>query len=154
MSRPEIDACYGDLVYIDRRRPERVVRYWKSRPYEEGLFAKGWMPAHPTFFVRREIYRRFGGFDLAYRRQADFELAMRFFLDAKLRAEYIPRILVRMRSGGVSSGLVHILRGNQEAYRACRKHGLAVTPFNFIARKVFSRIPQFLRRPAGESGSR
>jgi glycosyltransferase involved in cell wall biosynthesis len=145
MARPGVDACYADLVYVDKNNPAKVVRFWKSRPYQDGLFARGWMPAHPTFFVRREFYQRFGGFDPAYLRQADFELAMRFFLKGRLRAEYIPQVLVRMRSGGASSGLKHVWYGNLESYRACRAHGLDVTPF-FIARKILSRIPQFFRR--------
>jgi glycosyltransferase involved in cell wall biosynthesis len=142
----DLDACYGDLVYVDRMRPERVVRYWKSRPYAEGLLAKGWMPAHPTFFVRANIYRTYGGYNLSYRRQADFEMVVRFFLKARIRTVYIPRVLVRMRSGGASSGVVHIIRGNIEAYRACRENGLNVSPF-FIVRKILSRVPQFFDKP-------
>lgn len=143
----DIDACYADLVYVDRKNPRRVVRYWKSQPYTEGLLASGWMPAHPTFFVRRHVFTEHGGFDLEYPHQADFDLAVRFFLKARIRAVYIPRVHVRMRSGGASSGFMHIIRGNIEAYRACRKNGLNVSPL-FIARKIISRLPQFFDKPA------
>lgn len=142
----DVDACYADLVYVDRMNPRRVVRYWKSQPYREGLLASGWMPAHPTFFVRRDVFREHGGFDLTFPHQADFDLSVRFFLKARIRAVYIPRVLVRMRSGGASSGIMHIIRGNIEAYRACRKNGLNVSPL-FIVRKIISRVPQFFDKP-------
>jgi len=139
-----VDACYGDLVYVDRIDVCKVVRYWKSQPYRDGLFEKGWMPAHPTFYARRWVYDKFGGYDLAYRYQSDFELTMRFLAIKKISSAYIPRVLVKMRSGGASRGLRHILMGNIEAYVACRRHSLRVTPL-FIAKKIFSRIPQFFR---------
>lgn len=147
MSNPKIDACYADLVYVDKDEPRRVVRYWKSRPYEEGLFLKGWMPAHPTFFVRRSVYERLGGFDLSYPRQADFELTMRFLHVHKIRVEYVPEIFVRMRTGGLSnSSWLGILKGNLEAHRALKKHIQKSVPF-FIIRKVLSRVPQFFAKP-------
>jgi glycosyltransferase involved in cell wall biosynthesis len=144
MEARKVDACYGDLVYVDKKNPDRVVRYWRSQSYCEGLFEKGWMPAHPTFYARRWVYDKFGGYDLAYRYQSDFELTMRFLAIKKISSAYIPRVLVKMRSGGASRGLRHILMGNIEAYVACRRHSLRVTPL-FIAKKIFSRIPQFFR---------
>ena len=144
---PSIEACYADLVYVDPENLSKVVRYWKSCPYEDGLFEKGWMPAHPTFFVRRSVYEKLGGFDLDYKRQSDFELTMRFLKVNKLKSVYISEIWVRMRTGGLSNNsLTGILEGNLEAYRACRKHHLRVTPL-FIVRKILSRLPQFFARP-------
>ena len=148
LSAPEVDACYSDLVYVSRTNTRKVVRYWKSQPYRDGLFEGGWMPAHPTFYAKRWVYDKHGGYDLAYRRQSDFELTMRFLAVHHVRSVYIPRVLVRMRSGGASRELRHILEGNLEAYRACRKHQLSVTPF-FIVRKILSRVPQFLLRSRG-----
>jgi glycosyltransferase involved in cell wall biosynthesis len=148
MREPTVDACYGDLVYVDPHKSERIVRYWKSREYEPGLCLRGWMPAHPTFFARTHLYCRVGGFDLAFRRQADFEMAVRLFEVLKIQTTYIPKVLVRMRAGGISNNSVlGMLKGNLEAYRACRKNGFAVTPF-FMARKMLSRVPQFFQRPA------
>lgn len=147
------DACYADLVYVSHKDPNKVVRYWKSRPYEEGLVERGWMPAHQTFFVRRTVYQRLGGFDLDFKRQADFELTMRFLAVHRIRSIYIPEIWIRMRTGGVSNNsLSGIWKGNLEAYRACKKHNLPVTPL-FIAKKVLSRLPQFFARPDVRSDS-
>jgi len=155
MSNPQIDACYADLVYVDKDDSQRIVRYWKSQPYEEGLFLKGWMPAHPTFFVRRSVYERFGGFDLSYPRQSDFELTMRFLHVHKIRAVYIPEIFVRMRTGGLSnSSWRGVLKGNLEAYRAFKKYVTGATPF-FIFRKILTRLPQFFSKsPKMKTGSR
>jgi glycosyltransferase involved in cell wall biosynthesis len=149
MADPAVDACYADLVYVDPRDSSRVVRYWKSRPYQRGLCSKGWLPAHPTFFVRREIFRKHGGFDLAFPRQADFELSLRFLDIHKIRATYVPEVWVRMRAGGVSNrSIAGVLKGNLEAYRACEKNGVGVTPW-FVVRKLLSRVPQFFSRPKG-----
>ncbi len=144
---PTVDACYADLVYVDQHDPSRIVRYWKSRAYEDGLFERGWMPAHPTFFVRRSVYERFGGFDLNFPRQADFELTMRFLAVHKIKTVYVPNVWVKMRMGGVSNNSIRgVMKGNLEAWRACRKNGLDVGMF-FIPRKILSRIPQFFMRP-------
>jgi glycosyltransferase involved in cell wall biosynthesis len=86
----EIDACYADLIYVDKHDPTKIVRYWKSRPYCDGLFEKGWMPAHPTFYAKRRVYEKYGGYDLVYRRQSDFELTLRFLAVNKIKSVYIP----------------------------------------------------------------
>lgn len=143
----EIDACYADLVYVDRQDTNKVVRYWKSRTFVPGLFKRGWMPAHPTFFVRREVYEELGDFDLDFRFQADFELTMRFLEIYRITSVYIPKILIKMRVGGVSNNtIIGIIKGNIEAYKACMKNHLSISPiFNII--KVASRVPQFFSRP-------
>lgn len=144
---PSVDACYGDLVYVDHADGDRIVRYWKSRDYRPGLFEKGWMPAHPTFFVRRRLFDQFGKFDLHYAFAADFEFTMRLLRVHGIKSVYVPEILVKMRLGGATNNsLLNIVKGNLESYRACRQHGLSITPL-FIITKIASRIPQFVARP-------
>jgi glycosyltransferase involved in cell wall biosynthesis len=144
---PEIDACYADLVYVDQSNPESIVRYWKSRPYRDGLCERGWMPAHPTFYVRRGIYQRHGVFDLRYRLQADYEICMRFLAVKHVRAVYVPEIWVRMRMGGATNRSIrNVWRGNLEAWHAARQSGLDVSPL-FILQKLASRLPQFFAKP-------
>ena len=145
---PRVDACYGDLVYVRQDDPGRVVRYWKSRDYAPGLVERGWMPAHPTFFIRKRVLEEVGGFDTAYRLQSDYELMIRLFVARGIRTVYLPRILVKMRMGGhTNRSLRNVVRGNLEAYKACKANGIPVGPL-FIARKITSRLPQFLRRPS------
>jgi len=104
------------------------------------------MPAHPTFFVRRACYRKLGSYDLQFSLQADFDLAMRFMHVHGIRTVYVPETWVRMRMGGLSNrDWRTVLKGNIEAYRACRKNGLDVPPW-FVITKIASRVPQFLAR--------
>lgn len=141
-----IEACYGDLVYVRRDDLSRVVRYWQSRPFEAGLFARGWQPPHPTLYLRRSVFERCGGFDLRYRIQSDFDFCLRTFEKVKVASRYVPKVLVKMRVGGESNrSLRNVVRGNLEAYRSCRSNGLQVPP-TFIVRKVLSRIPQYFQR--------
>jgi glycosyltransferase involved in cell wall biosynthesis len=145
---PSVDAVYGDLVYVSCSDPQRIVRYWRSGEYRPGLFKSGWMPAHPTFFARRAVYERYGGFDLSFRLQADFDLTMRLLEVHRIQFRYLPRVLVRMRTGGATnSSIRNVIKGNLEAYRACRKNSPGVSPI-FVVRKVLSRVPQFFARPA------
>lgn len=141
-----VDACYADLVYVSKDNLNKVIRYWKSGGYQEGLFRRGWMPAHPTFFVRKAVYDKYGGFDLDFKFQSDFDLTMRFLDVHRIKSVYIPEIFVKMRMGGATNrSILNIIKGNIEAYRACKKNGLNVNLF-FIVRKILSRTPQFFSR--------
>lgn len=99
----EIDAVYGDLVYVDRDDVERIVRYWSAGAGGSSRFYNGWMPPHPTFFVRRRCYEAFGMYNQLFGTAADYELMLRFCLSHCIRMSYIPRVLVRMRTGGLSN---------------------------------------------------
>lgn len=148
-SQPGVDACYGDLVYVSPSDINKVVRYWKSGPFTPGLFARGWVPPHPTFYVRREIYQRLGGFDLSYSIGNDIELMIRFLEKYRINAVYLPEIMVKMRMGGISNrNVMNVIRQNIEIIRAARRNGIAVSPFIFLFSKIFSRTGQLITRPA------
>jgi len=148
---PSVEACYADLLYVKPDDLSRVVRYWKSRSYQKGLFQRGWMPAHPTFYVRKSVFERFGGFDLAFKRQADFDLTLRFLEIHHIRSVYVPEIWVKMRIGGLSNNsLIGIIKGNLEAYSICKKNMIKVYPW-FIPLKLISRLPQFFIRPTSKN---
>jgi glycosyltransferase involved in cell wall biosynthesis len=149
-----IDACYADLIYVAEDDVTRTIRHWRSQPYRPGLFERGWMPAHPTFYVKRPIYERSGGFDLAFRLQADFELTLRLMHIHAIRTVYVPELWVRMRMGGMSnSSIRNVIAGNREAWLACRKNHVSVPPW-FPIRKVAGRIPQFIAARLGLFGAR
>ena len=99
----DVDSCYGDLQYVDRANTDSIIRHWKSKSYSEKLFYRGWMPPHPTFFVRRGVYERYGVFNLNLGTAADYELMLRFLLKNGISTHYIPEVLVRMRTGGQSN---------------------------------------------------
>jgi len=144
----ELDAVYADLCFVRQADPSRVVRYWRSSPFKPGLFARGWIAPHPTLYIRRGIFERFGGFDLAYPVAADTELMARFFEVHRIRTRYIPEIFVRMRMGGASTrSLKGIAAQNREVWSALRKNGLAGSMAGFAAHKLASRLRQFVTRP-------
>lgn len=140
---PAVDACYADLVYVTQDN-SRVVRYWKSKPFTKGDFAKGWCPAHPTFYVRRSVIERLGYFDQSYKLAADVELMMRYLELGQVRAAYIPHVLVRMRLGGATNqSWKNIVQQNKEIFTALRKNGIPFSIMWFLLNKVVSRLWQF-----------
>jgi len=145
---PLIEACYADLCYVKQNDTQRVVRYWRSSEFIPGLFSRGWCPAHPTFFVRREVYDLFGGFDLDYKIAADVELMMRFLEANHVRSCYIPRVLVKMRMGGTTNRSIgNVIKQNREVWRAFKKNSLRLSLVCFIVGKLLSRGWQFISRP-------
>lgn len=125
-SDENVDAVFGDLVFVDPLNLEKVVRKYSSKGWHPGKFARGFMPAHPTFFVRRKYYQKFGLFKTDYRIAADYELLIRFLFVHRLRYKYLPLNMVTMRKGGVSSsGIKSNFILNEEIIRGCRENGIA-----------------------------
>jgi glycosyltransferase involved in cell wall biosynthesis len=147
--RTGADAVYGDLFYVGRNDVSRVVRYWRSRRFTRGDFARGWCPPHPTFFVRRSVYERLGGFDPEFPVAGDIELMMRFLEVHQVSSVYLPMVLVKMRMGGQTNRSIrNIVVQNRRWIAALRKHGLEHSWPRFLAHKAWSRFGQFISRPA------
>ena len=141
------DGVYGDLMYIGRQDAQRIVRYWRAGHYRPKAFYSGWVPPHPTFFCRTELYHEYGGFDPEYRIAGDFELMLRFIEKRHIDIQYIPKPFVRMRVGGKANTVRGIIQGNREIIHAFHSNGLAFPPYFFCFR-LLRRIPQLLRRSA------
>lgn len=145
------DACYGNLVYVNDN--DEIVRYWKSGGHSAGKWYWGWMPPHPTFFVRRSVYEEHGVFDLGFPIAADYELMLRLLFKERVRVRYLDRVLVRMALGGASNGSIpSIIRANQEVARAWRRNDLNggfLVPFLKPASKVFQFAPLLTRKYRG-----
>lgn len=142
---PTVDAVYGDLVYVRHSDVAQVIRYWQAGQYDAASLSRGWMPPHPTFYVRRSAYERLGGFNTRYRIAADYDTILRFLAVGKIGVAYIPEVLVRMRTGGISNrSLKTIIRKTWEDFEVVRynKVGGVMT----ILKKNFSKISQFWRR--------
>jgi len=119
------DTAFADLVMVDPIDTDRVVRYYDSSTFHPARLRYGWMPAHPTFMVRRALYETYGGFSLDYRIAADFEMIARLLYTAGASYSYLPRVVVKMRAGGAStSGLISSWILNGEIVRACRANGI------------------------------
>lgn len=143
---PAVMACYGDLVYVAKDNTDRVVRYWRAGDFSPAKLRRGWMPPHPTFFARRGVYQRFGGFDTAFRIAADYESLLRMLTGLEGQVAYIPEVLVRMRMGGISNrSLGHLLRKSREDYRAIRRHRQG--GFGTLVCKNLSKLGQFVAHP-------
>jgi len=141
---PNVDAIYGDLVYVRNDDIGGVVRYWKSGTYDKLALSRGWMPPHPTFYVRRAVYERLGGFDTQYLIAADYDLILRFLAVGKIHAFYIPEVLVRMRLGGISNRSLRVMlhKSYEDLCVLRRNH---VGGFLALLRKNLSKLPQFWR---------
>jgi glycosyltransferase involved in cell wall biosynthesis len=143
-----LDACYADLIYVDPINTNKIIRFWRSSKFVSGLFAKGWCQPHPTFFVRRSVYERFGNFDLNYYIASDVELMMRFLEVQKINARYIPELWIKMRLGGITNkNFKNILIQNKEVLHALKNHNLSVNWISFFIYKIINRGLQFLKRP-------
>jgi len=127
-------------------RPSEVIRNWKSGPYEEGIFQKGWHPPHPTFFVKKDVYDRYGSFRTDMSTYADYELMLRFLEKDKISSSYIPQVLAKMRNGGESNRrYITLFRANLGCYKAFKVNGLKVDTL-FIFKKPLSKIGQFFKK--------
>ena len=145
--RENVDSCYGDLEYISKESPYRVIRYWKVSPYSEGKFKHGWMLPHPTFFVKKWVYDKYGYFNTDFKIAADYELMLRFLIKYRITTYYIPEVLIKMRIGGLSNRRFFRswLIKSFEDYRAWRVNGLKKDFFTILL-KYLVKAPQFFRR--------
>lgn len=142
----DIQAVYGDLVYVAEDDLNQVKRTWISKPYKEGAFKKGWMPPHPTFFVRKEVYKNYGSYSLELRSAADYEFMLRVIHKHQIKIHYLNRVLVRMRVGGASNASIkNRIKANKEDKMAWKMNGLKPGAFTTI-RKPLSKVAQFLKR--------
>jgi glycosyltransferase len=140
-----VSGVYGDLVYVNREKPDRVIRYWKSKPFTRRSLKFGWMPAHPTLFLKKDVYVEHGDFELEYRISADYDFILRILQDSSLQFEYLPKVITKMRSGGASNrSLGNILLKSKEDLKAIRKYkvGGILTLILKNARKTL----QFIQR--------
>ncbi len=138
-----VESCYGDLAYVDHQHTDRIVRFWRSGEFYYKRFYWGWMPPHPTFFVRREVYERHGYFNLRLGSAADYELMLRFLLKYRISTTYIPEVLVKMRTGGVSNAsLRNRILANRNDRLAWKINNLKPYPWTLFL-KPLRKLPQF-----------
>lgn len=125
MNRQGVDAVFGDIHFVHPSNLNKSVRYYSSRHFVPAALRYGFMPAHPSFYVKRECYVRYGGYDLSYRIASDYDLMVRFFHKHKISYAYINKDMVTMRTGGLSTkNLKNRLLITVEDVKACRKNGL------------------------------
>lgn len=141
-----VDVCYADLQYVHQSDVNKVIRTWKSGKFKHRSFYNGWMPPHPTVFVRKNVYDKVGNFNLALKSAADYELMLRIFLKHKFHIHYIPEIIVKMRAGGISnSSFSNRIKANKEDRAAWKMNNLR-PHFYTLYLKPIRKITQFLKK--------
>lgn len=140
-----VEVCYGNQIFTTRAG--RVIRYWKAGCFRRAKWYFGWMPPHPTFFVRRRVYERYGAFDLQYPIAADYELMLRFLFKHRTSVKYLNRVMVNMAPGGLSNRSISaVVKANIEVARAWKNNNLQGGLFVPLL-KPASKVFQYMRRP-------
>ncbi|HKC68552.1 MAG TPA: glycosyltransferase family 2 protein [Bacteroidia bacterium] len=139
------DAVYADLYYIDKDNTDKIMRTWRSGEYKMTNFLWGWMPPHPTFFVKREIYQKYGAFNLTLRTSADYEIMLRLLYRHKIKAAYLQKFIIKMRVGGQSNASVkNRVKANNEDRMAWKLND--IKPYFFtLTLKPLRKVVQFLK---------
>jgi glycosyltransferase len=139
-----IDGVYGDLQYVEKQNTNKVIRYWKSKDFKPNLINKGWTPPHPTLYLRKKVYEKHGLFDLSYKISSDYDFMMKIFMDNTFNFKYIPKVITKMRVGGISNkNIKNVLIKSFEDYKVIYKNGSGgiIT----LLRKNTSKIKQFIK---------
>ncbi len=141
----KIDGVYGHLVFVDPEDTEKVVRTWISTPFDRRQVKHGWMPPHPTLFLRRKVYEKHGLFDISFKIAGDYDFMLRIMRDDTIKLKLLPETIVKMRKGGVSTGnLKSLLSKKKEDLRAMRNNGFSF-PLWVLLMKNFRKLPQLLK---------
>jgi glycosyltransferase involved in cell wall biosynthesis len=139
-----IDVVYGNLIYVTQEGDLNILRAWKSENFRESKLKNGWMPPHPTLFVRRNIFEEIGLYDTSYKISADYEFIVRIFKLFGVRSKYLDRYLVGMRVGGASNRtLGQIMLKMQEDYNIINKYSIG--GFKSLLMKSLTKLPQFFK---------
>lgn len=140
--KPSIDAVFADLLYVTFNDINKIVRKWETG--EKRPFRSGWHPAHPTFYVKKDIYKKAGFFNLNYKLAADFEIMLRFIEKYNISTYYLPATLVKMRLGGTTNrNLKNIVLQNIECLRAFRENGISVNRLFYPFKRILPKLKQY-----------
>ena len=141
-NKSDAQILYGNLFYVKKDNTNSIVRNWKTGKYRPDSFKKGWHPAHPTFFVKNDVYKKFGFFNLNYHLAADFELMLRFLEKHKIKSIYLNETIVKMRLGGATNkNFKNIFYQNIECYKAFKNNNLSVS----ILYPVYRLVPKLMQ---------
>ncbi|MHB1657597.1 MAG: glycosyltransferase family 2 protein [Burkholderiales bacterium] len=139
------DSVYGDIVYIDRVNQDKIIRYWKSGKFSYNKLKRGWVPPHTALFVKRDVYSKYGLFDLDYKISADYDFMLRIFGKYRISSCYIHEILCKMRAGGASNNSIkNLILKSKEDLRALKENNIG--GLNTLISKKVLKIPQFLNK--------
>ena len=135
------DAVYGDLQYFSKKLPNKISRIWRAGIYSKSKLEFGWMPPHPTFYTYKDLYIQYGFFDVSYKISSDYDMMLKLLYQYNLRAKYIPKVLVKMQSGGISNSLKHLWLKTKEDYIIMKKNQFSLFTLIF---KTVRKLGQFI----------
>lgn len=139
---PKLDSVYADLYYVSQNDTDNIVRKWISG--KQRLFKSGWHPAHPTLYLKKSVYEKFGSFNVDFRLAADFEFMLRIFDKHNISTFYLPEVLVKMRLGGkTNKNVLNIYKQNIECINAFVINGLSVNRILYPIYRVLPKLSQF-----------
>ncbi|RZJ89092.1 MAG: glycosyltransferase [Chryseobacterium sp.] len=142
INQPETQAVYGDLNYVTPASA-KIIREWRSHQADKIDIEKGWMPAHPTFYVRKQVYESYGGYALDMGTAADYDLMLRYFHTYSIKAIYLPFLMVNMRTGGLSNkGISSLWKAMKYDYKALRRNSIPNALLVLIKKKLI-KMSQF-----------
>lgn len=142
---PNIQAVFGDLDYVVAEDTSRVIRHWRTGEFSPAKLARGWMPPHPTLYLRRDVFDTYGLYNTDFRIAADYDAILRYFGRAGVQSAYLPQVMIKMRMGGASNASVkHILRKSREDLTALRRNGIGGV--GTLAWKNLSKLGQFIQK--------
>ncbi len=142
-SANNFDGVFGDLQYVNKENTNKVIRLWKSCEFQPELLKIGWMPAHPTLFLKKHVYDKHGDFNMSFKISADYDFMLRILKDKTLSFGYLPRVITKMRVGGASNrSLKNIIQKTREDYKIVSSNNIG--GWFLILRKNFSKIKQFI----------
>lgn len=144
LKKNQASGIYGDLQYVSKLDTSKVIRYWKSGIFSKSLLKKGWMPPHPALFLKKEVYQKYGNFNLNYKIAADYDFMLRVLKDIDFTISYFPKVIVKMRIGGASNkSLKNIIQKIKEDYRAITSNKIG--NWRTLILKNSSKIKQFFQ---------
>lgn len=142
-SSSQTDGVYGDLNYIDPNNTNKIIRKWKGKPYSLGGIKRGWMPAHPTLYLKRSLFVKYGNYSLNFGTAADYELMLRFLFKHKIKAVYLNKLIVKMRTGGMSNASLKLRKhALDNDLKAIRENGIKLSYLTLLLKKI-RKIQQF-----------
>lgn len=142
IQRTNADLLYGDGLYIDCKKPTKIIRNWVGGEFSKSKVRHGWLPLHPTCYIRRDVMMREGLYDESYEIASDSELLVRYLLKADLKITYLHKYVIKMRMGGMSTNPIRSIQMWEEDLRLYRQHGM--NPRLTKLKKMAWKVPQFV----------
>jgi glycosyltransferase involved in cell wall biosynthesis len=132
------DSVYSDIQYFSSTQPSKIIRNWRSKPFSNKMFFDGEFPPHPSLYIKKEIYLKYGYFNEEFKLAGDFELMLRFLVKHKVSTHYIPEVSVKMSNGGVSNrNIKNMIKSLKESFKSFEINNIRISKFYYFKTLLF-----------------